>query len=117
MLTKREHQTYMLCGAVGFTPEEAADTLHISPNTVKVNIRRVKDKLNWHKASELSASAVCTFLNVNYTEIRHKILELIKAGLMVFIVIASLGVTDEMRYRRRCIARRDYEVEIFNYTI
>lgn len=83
MFTKREYQSYMLCGAVGFTPEEAAEQLNIAANTVKVNIRKVKEKTNWHKISELSASAVCEYLGVDYSKIRHEILESVKVSVMV----------------------------------
>ena len=115
MLAKRERQTYMLCGAIGLTPEEAAERLNIAPNTVKVNIRKVKDKINWHKISELSASAICEYLGINYGELRREILEKIIAPLVVLIFSFALISLDDWRCRRRHIARRRYETEVMYY--
>ena len=101
MLTKREHQSYMLCGALGFTPEEAAEELNIAANTVRVNIRRVKEKTNWNKISELSASAICDYLGVDYSQIRNEILEAVKAGLIVLLFSFYFAPIDEARAGRR----------------
>jgi len=110
-LTKREQQSYMLCGALGFTPEEAAEELNIAANTVRVNIRRVKEKTNWNKISELSASAICDYLGVDYSQIRTEILEAVKAGLIVLLFSFFLAPIDEARYSRRITARRNVRVE------
>jgi len=97
----------MLCGAVGFTPEEAAERLNIAANTVKVNIRKVKEKTHWHKISELSASAVCEYLGVDYSKIRREILESVKVSIMIiFLPFFISQIEDEMLIRRR-IARQN----------
>ena len=81
-LTNREYQSYMLCGAAGLTPEEAGDRLNIAANTIKVNLKKVKEKTNWHKISELSASAICEYIGVDYFKIRAEIIESVKVGLI-----------------------------------
>jgi hypothetical protein len=101
----------MLCGAVGFTPEEAADHLNIAANTVKVNIRKVKEKTNWHKISELSASAVCEYLGFDYLKVRNEILESVVTGLIVIFFSLLLSPVEEMRQSRRNIARICTRVE------
>jgi DNA-binding CsgD family transcriptional regulator len=118
-LTKREYQTYMLCGALGFTPEEAADKLHIAANTVKVNIRHIKDKSGWHKMSELSASAVCEFLGIDYCEIRKMILEKIATAMIVMFFLMDFSPVHDMRNNRHySVRRREFEIEvIYNNTI
>jgi len=107
MLTRREYQSYMLCGAVGFTPEEAADQLRIAANTVRVNIRNVKEKTNWHKISELSASAVCEYLGVDYSRVRSEILESIKSALIVIFFSFFFSPLDEDRESRESRTRRN----------
>ena len=114
-LTRREYQSYMLCGAVGLAPTEAAELMQIASGTVMQTIKKVKKKVNWHKASELSASAICDYLGIDYGKLRREILEKIIVPLVVLIFSFSLVLFNDLRRRRRHIARRRYETEVMYY--
>ncbi|HCC51459.1 MAG TPA: hypothetical protein DEQ30_04885 [Porphyromonadaceae bacterium] len=106
-LSKRENQVLAL-HAVGLTPDEISDHLSVTRETARTTIRNIKSKLNWHKASELTAYWWCNQFNVDFIEKRKQILS---ASLSLIILIAGSLFECRRVRTRQMILRRTYEIE------
>lgn len=114
MLTNREEQSTAL-HSVGLTPAEIGEILGIEENTVRVNLRKAKDKINWHKATELSGYYICKYLGKDFSQVRKEIIESIATATMIIFFSFFLNPIDEMstsRRNRRDMVRRGTRIEI-----
>lgn len=107
MLSNRENQILEYI-AVGLTPDEIGNRLYISRETVRTTIRNIKLKLNYQKATELTAYWWCTQFKIDFEEKRKQIL----SALLSLIILIAGSLFESRRVRnRQMILRRIYEIE------
>lgn len=106
-LTVREDEILRL-HSIGLTPDEIADRLCISRETVRKTICNIKIKLQLQKASELAAYYWCNYFGTSLEEQRKQILSACLC--LVFIFNLSLN-TDNLDKRRFRFRHREENIE------
>jgi DNA-binding CsgD family transcriptional regulator len=97
-LTAREEEILQL-HSIGLTPDEIADKLYRSRETIRKTICNIKIKLNLQKASELTAYYWCEFFGASFVEQRNSILSACACLLLLFTF--SVDNFDKRRFRIR----------------
>lgn len=106
ILTTREGEILQL-HSIGLTPDEIAERLFISKETVRKTISNIKIKLKLQKASELTAYYWCNVFGTTLEEQRNSILK----TLMCFYLLIALPMDQEDKRRVRIRSRR-YDTEM-----
>lgn len=81
--------------AIGYQADEIGDKMYIAPNTARKHISNIKDKVDYHKDTELTGYFLCKLFGVNYTELRECVNDFVKSELakrLVATVILSAVV-------------------------
>lgn len=97
-LSTREEEILQL-HSIGLTPDEIADKLYRSRETIRKTICNIKIKLNLQKASELTAYYWCKFFGVSFEEQKKSILSACVCLLVLFTL--SIDSFDKRRFRIR----------------
>lgn len=105
VLTKREYEVADLI-AWGCSADEAADRLHVSPNTIRNTLRNIYEKLHLNKANELAAYIFCTEYGVNADKdkignVKRAVCALSILALFTFHLLSSFDDTMIRRVRSR----------------
>ena len=106
-LTTREEEILQL-HSIGLTPDEIADKLCRSRETIRKTICNIKIKLRLQKASELTAYYWCEFFGASFEEQRKSILS--ACGCLLVLFTLSVNNLDKKRIRFRF--RRETNIEI-----
>ena len=106
-LSKRESQILSL-HAIGLTPDEIGDQLSITRETARTSLRNIKSKVNWHKASELTAYWWCSQFNIDFEEKRKQVL----SAILTLCILITGSFFDCRRCRVRLSLRRYCRTEI-----
>lgn len=106
-LTAREEEILQL-HSIGLTPDEIADKLYRSRETIRKTICNIKIKLNLQKSSELTAYYWCEFFGSNFEEQRKQII----SALFLLIMAFSVPVEKIETRKYRTSKRNNYEYAI-----
>lgn len=109
-LTTREEEILRL-HSIGLTPDEIADKLYRSRETVRKTICNIKIKLQLQKASELTAYYWCEFFGTSLEEQRKNILSACACLLILFTL--SIDNFDKRRSRFRVRKEGIESIEIY----
>lgn len=107
-LTVREEEILQL-HSIGLPPDEIADKLYRSRETIRKTICNIKIKLNLQKASELTAYYWCEFFGDSFEEQKKSILSACVCLLLLFMFSAE-------NFDKRCFrltARRETITKLF----
>ncbi|MBB4036608.1 DNA-binding CsgD family transcriptional regulator [Dysgonomonas hofstadii] len=110
-LTTREEEILQL-HSIGLTPDEIANKLYRSRETIRKTICNIKIKLNLQKASELTAYYWCEFFGASFVEQRKSILSACTCLLVLFTL--SVDNFDKRRFRIR--HREEYTEFVIIYS-
>lgn len=72
--------------AIGYQADEIGDKMFIAPNTARKHISNIKDKVDYHKDTELTGYFLCKIFGVNYTELRNAVQDYVKSELLKRLV-------------------------------
>jgi DNA-binding CsgD family transcriptional regulator len=106
-LTRQEERMLSLT-AVGLSVKEIGDKICVSPYTAQNTLHNIKDKLGLQKATELAAYYWCKLFEVDYAEVKKKVLA--TTMFILFGVFVAFSADESMlRARRLRIRRQDVE--------
>lgn len=104
ILTPQERKTYLLNG-IGLKTKEIADQMGVGYETVKSNMKKLKEKIGLSADKEITAHFYCKLLDMDFEELKKQIISSCLA-LLVFLYIPANGmITPRRPNSQRTMAR------------